>query len=75
MFDTEKLEITERVEFPEGSRPWMLRVSPDGKVVYVQTASGSNVVLDARTLESSTRRKSEASPQPQPGRPTDATTS
>ena len=29
----------------------MLRVSPDGKVVYVQTASGSNVVLDARTLE------------------------
>ncbi|CAN5729509.1 hypothetical protein BH24ACT21_BH24ACT21_13860 [soil metagenome] len=49
--DTEKLEITDRVEFPEGSRPWMLRVSPDGKVVYVQTASGSNVVLDARTLE------------------------
>jgi DNA-binding beta-propeller fold protein YncE len=51
MFDTEKLEITNRVEFPEGTRPWMLRVSPDGKVVYVQTASGSNVVLDARTLE------------------------
>ncbi len=51
MFDTEKLEITNRVEFPEGSRPWMLRVSPNGKVVYVQTASGSNVVLDARTLE------------------------
>lgn len=51
MFDTEKLQITSRIEFPEGSRPWMLRVSPDGKVVYVQTASGSNVVLDARTLE------------------------
>lgn len=51
VFDTEKLEITDRVEFPEGSRPWMLRVSPDGRVVYVQTASGSNVVLDARTLE------------------------
>jgi DNA-binding beta-propeller fold protein YncE len=51
MFDTEKLEITKRVEFSEGSRPWMLRASPDGKVVYVQTASGSNVVLDARTLE------------------------
>ncbi len=51
MLDTETLKITERTEFPEGSRPWMLRVSPDGKVVYVQTASGSNVVLDARTLE------------------------
>ena len=51
MFDTEKLKITKRVDFPKGSRPWMLRVSPDGKVVYVQTASGSNVVLDARTLE------------------------
>ncbi len=51
MLDTETLKITQRAEFPEGSRPWMLRVSPDGKVVYVQTASGSNVVLDARTLE------------------------
>ncbi len=51
MFDTEKLKINKRVEFPKGSRPWMLRVSPDGKVVYVQTASGSNVVLDAQTLE------------------------
>ena len=51
MFDAEKLKITKRVDFPEGSKPWMLRVSPDGKVIYVQTATGSNVVLDARTLE------------------------
>jgi hypothetical protein len=29
----------------------MLRVSPDGREVWVQTASGTNVVLDARTLE------------------------
>jgi YVTN family beta-propeller protein len=29
----------------------MLRVSPDGKEVWVQTASGSNVVLDSRSLE------------------------
>ncbi len=29
----------------------MLRVSPDGKKVWVQTASGSNVVLDSQTLE------------------------
>ncbi len=51
MLDTETLEIARRAEFPEGSRPWMLRVSPDGREVWVQTASGSNAVLDARTLE------------------------
>ena len=51
MIDTAKLGITKRVEFPEGSKPWMLRASPDGHVVYVQTASGSNAMLDARTLE------------------------
>jgi DNA-binding beta-propeller fold protein YncE len=40
------------VTFPEGSKPYMLRVSPDGEVVWVQTAStGSNVVLDATTME------------------------
>jgi DNA-binding beta-propeller fold protein YncE len=51
MLDTGTLKISRRVEFPEGSRPWMLRVSPDGREVWVQTASGSNVVLDALTLE------------------------
>ena len=51
MLDTNTLKITSRAEFPEGSKPWMLRVSPDGREVWVQTASGSNVVLDARTLE------------------------
>ena len=51
MLDTETLKVANRVEFPEGSRPWMLRVSPDGREVWVQTASGSNVVLDAQTLE------------------------
>ena len=51
MLDTNTLKITSRAEFPEGSKPWMLRVSPDGREVWVQTASGSNAVLDARTLE------------------------
>ncbi|MDP9455912.1 MAG: YncE family protein [Actinomycetota bacterium] len=51
MLDTETLEVSRRVEFPEGSKPWMLRASPDGKEVWVQTASGTNVVLDSRTLE------------------------
>lgn len=51
MVDTRSLEIVKRVEFPEGSKPWMLRVSPDGRVVYVQTASGANAVLDSQTLE------------------------
>ena len=51
MLNTQTLEITKRVEFAGESRPWMLRVSPDGREVWVQTASGSNAVLDARALE------------------------
>ena len=51
MLDTETLRIANRAEFPEGSRPWMLRVSPDGREVWVQTATGSNVVLDSQSLE------------------------
>jgi DNA-binding beta-propeller fold protein YncE len=51
MLDTETLRIANRAEFPEGSRPWMLRVSPDGREVWVQTAAGSNVVLDSQSLE------------------------
>ncbi len=51
ILDTETLKVANRVEFPEGSKPWMLRVSPDGEEVWVQTASGSNVVLDSQTLE------------------------
>ncbi len=51
ILDTETLKIAKRVEFTEGSKPWMLRVSPDGKKVWVQPASGSNVVLDSQTLE------------------------
>ena len=51
MLDTETMKVTRRVEFPEGSKPWMLRASPEGKEVWVQTASGSNVVLDSQTLK------------------------
>ncbi len=51
MLDTETLKVARRAQFPEGSKPWMLRVSPDGKEVWVQTATGSTMVLDARTLE------------------------
>lgn len=40
------------VTFPEGSKPYMLRVSPEGKVVWVQTAgTHRNVVLDVETLD------------------------
>ena len=40
------------VSFPAGSKPYMLRVSPDGKIVWVQTAgTNSNVVLDVESLE------------------------
>ena len=37
--------------FPEGSKPHMLRVAPDGGSVWVQTAlGGTNDVLDPETL-------------------------
>ncbi|MCC7024261.1 MAG: YncE family protein [Thermomicrobiales bacterium] len=44
--------IVKMVAFPEGSKPYMLRVSPDGAVVWVQTAgTNDNVVLDAESME------------------------
>jgi YVTN family beta-propeller protein len=43
--------VVQTVDFPAGSRPWMLRVSPDGKQVWVQTGmANTNVVLDAESL-------------------------
>lgn len=44
--------IVRTVEFPAGSKPYMLRVSPDGRVVWVQTADArTNVVLDVETMD------------------------
>jgi YVTN family beta-propeller protein len=41
-----------RVSFPTGSKPFMLRVSPNGKVVWVQTqTTAQNVVLDVETMD------------------------
>lgn len=43
--------MTGRVAFPAGSKPFMLRVAPDGRTVWVQTAgSNENVILDAESL-------------------------
>ena len=70
MLDTDTLKITRRVEFPEGSRPWMLRISPNGREVWVQTVNGSNTVLDAQTLETFTPRSSVNSPSSPLGRRT-----
>jgi len=44
-------QLLKTVSFPAGSKPHMLRVSPDGKEVWVQTAeANTNVVLDASDL-------------------------
>ena len=41
----------QRVNFPAGSEPIMLRVSPDGKYVWVQTyKTNMNYVLDADSM-------------------------
>jgi len=51
MFDASTLKLIKRVSFPPGSKPHMLRVSPDGQTLWVQTASaGTNVVLKASDL-------------------------
>jgi DNA-binding beta-propeller fold protein YncE len=43
--------LVKTVSFPAGSKPHMLRVAPDGKEVWVQTAeANTNVVLDASDL-------------------------
>ena len=40
------------VAFPTDSKPYMLRVSPDGNAVWVQTAgTNTNTVLDADSME------------------------
>ena len=43
--------IVQRVDFPAGSKPYMLRVVPDGSAVWVQTAgTNENVILDPDTM-------------------------
>ncbi len=52
MIDLATRRIVKTVAFAAGSKPYMLRVSPDGRVVWVQTANErTNAVLDAETME------------------------
>jgi YVTN family beta-propeller protein len=51
-FDLATRRVVQTVAFPAGSKPYMLRVSPDGDVVWVQTAGeNGNVVLDTESME------------------------
>lgn len=51
MFDTRTWQLVKTVNFPAGSQPYMLRVSPDGKEVWVQTGKvDENTVLSADDL-------------------------
>jgi DNA-binding beta-propeller fold protein YncE len=51
MFDTATWQLLKTVNFPAGSQPYMLRVSPDGKEVWVQTGKvDENTVLSAEDL-------------------------
>jgi YVTN family beta-propeller protein len=50
--DLERRVVVQRVAFPAGSRPFMLRVRPDARAVWVQTqATAMNVVLDTESME------------------------
>ena len=45
-------QVTKRVNFAKGSKPHMLRASPDGKYLWVQNAhANTNEILDAQTLQ------------------------
>lgn len=49
--DLATFTIVERVDFPAGSKPHMLRVAPGGDSVWVQAAAaGTNSLLDPQTL-------------------------
>jgi len=51
MFDTTTWSLVKTVNFPAGSQPYMLRVSPDGNEVWVQTGKvDENTVLSAEDL-------------------------
>jgi DNA-binding beta-propeller fold protein YncE len=51
MYDARTWELVKTVTFPPGSQPHMLRVSPDGNEVWVQTAKAeTNVVLNVADL-------------------------
>ena len=73
-FDLATRSIVKTVSFPAGSQPWMLRVSPDGKEVWVQTGrANTNVVLDAETMQTlvttpAGKQPVEAAFQPNDGR-------
>ena len=55
MFDTRTWELVKTVNFPQGSKPFMLRVSPDGKEVWVQTGEMNvNTVLSSEDLSTLT---------------------
>ncbi len=44
--------VVRQVHFPPGSKPHMLRASPDGRYVWVQTVrANTNDILDSQTLQ------------------------
>lgn len=56
--DVASRRVVRRVQFPRGSKPHMLRASPDGRYVWVQTVrANTNDILDSKTLQSSTRSR------------------
>lgn len=49
--DTATLQVTQTLEFPEGTRPFMLTVARDGRRLWVQEQAGnSNVILNGLNL-------------------------
>jgi len=50
VIDTDDLKVLKVIDLPEGSRPMSVKVSPDGKRVYVSDGRAGTVsVLDTHT--------------------------
>ncbi len=50
--DPATLEVLQTLRFPEGTQPWMVTATPDGRRLWVQEQNGaSNVILNAMTLQ------------------------
>ncbi len=61
--DPESLKVLQVVRFTEGTRPWMVTVTPDGRRIWVQEQTGNaNAIMNAMTLDVLTKAPAGAAP-------------
>lgn len=61
--DPATLQVLQIVRFAEGTRPWMVTATPDGRRIWVQEQTGNtNVIMNSMTLEVIVRVPTAAAP-------------